>query len=116
MNFTLNSFTNTLPMQDNLTSAISAKTETINCKWRVPPSSLTVTTLKPDVVIVDNKKNEVVLSQLTNLFKKNINTQNKYTCLTMLTLGQTLGVTQLVAILSLYYIYTAKKHPTWGPI
>ena len=42
--------------------------------------SLIVTTLKPDVVIVDNVKKEVVIYELTSPFQKNIHTQHKYKC------------------------------------
>ena len=48
-----------------------------NLKWRV---TLVVSTLKPDVVIVDNVKKEVVIYELTSPFEKNIDRQHKNTC------------------------------------
>ena len=135
MKFILNSFTNTLPTQDNLKlwgKSFSDKCHlcknrdsTLHClngckvalnqgryTWRhnnilqyivnsVDTSrfsvysdlpgyqtsnggsllpSLIVTTLKPDVVIVDNVKKEVVIYELTSPFEKNIHTQHKYKC------------------------------------
>ena len=119
--------------------------------------SLIVTTLKPDVVIVDNVKKEVVIYELTSPFEKNIHTQHKYKCdkyahfetdikshkttVVAFEVGARGGLTdqnitrltnmhkqhlhrhikkkvflqniKALATLSSYYIYTARKHPSW---
>ena len=42
------------------------------------PPSMTVTTLKPDIVIVDEKNKKAVIYELTVPFERNIPTQHKY--------------------------------------
>ena len=42
------------------------------------PPSMTVTTLKPDIVVVDETNKKVVIYELTVPFEKNIHTQHKY--------------------------------------
>ena len=137
MKFLLNSFTNTLPTQDNLKlwgknfsdkcHLCKNRDSTLHClngckialdqgryTWRhdnilnyivtcvekskfkvysdipgyqtsnggsLPPSlppSLTVSSLKPDIVIVDEVNKKVVIYELTVPFEKNIHTRHKY--------------------------------------
>ena len=42
------------------------------------PPSLTITTLKPDIVILDNQKKEAAIFELTVPFESNIHKQHKY--------------------------------------
>ena len=42
------------------------------------PPSMTVTTLKPDIVIVDDKNKKAVTYKLTVLFERNIDKHHKY--------------------------------------
>ena len=42
------------------------------------PSSMTVTTLEPDIVIVDDKNKKAVTYKLTVLFERQIYKQHKY--------------------------------------
>ena len=45
----------------------------------VPPS-MTVTSLKPDVVVIDKKEKQAVIYELTSPFESNIHRQHKYKC------------------------------------
>ena len=44
------------------------------------PPSLTVSSLKPDIVLVDEVNRKVVIYELTFPFEKNIHTRHKYKC------------------------------------